>query len=299
MKIILLEIPAENQKIRKPNSYVNNFLSINYFYFHIPSYLPKTDQDHLEKIAKQFFKLQIYSPIENFVSLKEMSLLKDVKSRIKEISWDIFYKFNQSVTVKSNVFDENLDWDISGFKGKIINFYSGEDEDIYQIQYSAESLNQIPIKKLKQISPIGSPFYTYLEPEYLMPELTQTNTNQDQTELKKLFVNIIDHLEFPPEISTLISESNSFFEIVHQWEIFFKNLSLELQSIEVNFSNQKKYQLIEICESDEFIGVWGKFLKEDTYYLFPLTDIKKVSNHGIFNGYIQFYKQIMNIILPN
>lgn len=299
MKVILLEVPINSLALRKADSYLNNFSDKNYFYFQIPDNLPKTDQEQLVRIAKNFFKLQINSPIEGFLSTKEIFLSEDIQTKGKEISWEIFFKFNQLITVNPNVFDDNLDWDISGFKGKIINFYSGDDQDIYQIRYSAESLNHIPIQKLKQISKTDSPFYTYLEPDYIMPDMSKFNFTQDQTDLVKLVFNIFDHLALPEDVLSLFSISNSFLEIVQKWEGILKKQSLESQAIEVYLANQNKYQLVEIGESDEFFGVWGNFVKEEIHYLFPLTEIKKVRNHRNFNSYIQSYKQIMKLILPN
>lgn len=299
MKVILLEIPFESFILRNQGSYINNFRNKNIFYFQFPVHLPKKDQDHLEKIAKKFFQDQINSPIESFLSIKEINLFVDTQINSKEISWEIFFNFNQLITVKTNVFDENLEWDISGFKGTIINFYAGDDQDIYQIRYSAESLSKIPLKKLKQISNISSPFFTYLEPDYIMPEMSKFDCIQDQRDLVKLVENILEHLALPQYESSTFAETHSFFEIVQAWEAIFKKHTIQTQSIEVYLSNQNKYQLVEICESDEFFGVWGNFVKEDIQYLFPLTEIIKVINHSSFNRNIQSYKQIMKLILPN
>jgi hypothetical protein len=299
MNIILLEIPQESQNIRKLNSYLNNYLNIECFYFHIPDNLTKKDHDHLEKIAKHFFECQINSPIESFVTSNEKILMEIDPSRIKEIPWDIFYKFNKSVIVKSNVYDENLDCDISGFEGRIVNFYSGEDQDVYQIQYSAESLHQIPLMKLKQVSKISSPFYTYLEPDDIMPKFDKTNSNLDQSELIKVLVNIIDTPDLPGEIRALIPESGSFLEIIRIWEYFFKNLLQELNLIKVELNNHKTHQLIEIYDSDEFNGVWGKFWDGNFNNLFPLEDINKAIDFEKFNNLLYNYKQIMSLILPS
>ncbi len=299
MKVILLDIPVGSSAQRNQGSYINNFLDKNIFYFQIPVHLPKKDQGHLEKIAKEFFQDQITSPIERYLAIKEINFSGDIQTNSKEISWEIFFTFNQLITVNSNVFDDNLDWDISGFKGTIINFYSGDDQDIYQIRYSAESLRKIPIQKLKKISNTSSPFFTYLEPDYIMPEMSKFNSMQDQRDLVKLVENILDHLSFPPDVFSTIFETNSFLEIVQTWEGIFKSHSPQTHSIEVYLSNKNNYQLVEICGSDEFFGVWGNFVKENIHYLFPLTEIKKVINHRNFNNHIQSYKQIMKLILPN
>ena len=106
MKVILLEVPINSLALRKADSYLNNFSDKNYFYFQIPDNLPKTDQEQLVRIAKNFFKLQINSPIEGFLSTKEIFLSEDIQTKGKEISWErealleIFKKLGFSPAVR-------------------------------------------------------------------------------------------------------------------------------------------------------------------------------------------------------
>lgn len=303
MKFLTLEIPQYLETRKKKTSYLINFPDKTVFYFKIQDNSSIEEINHLTTIGKDFFSSQFDYPIHHtpnkFITLRNEDYVLTKQMESHEISWEIFYTYNHWIKIKPDVYDDTLDWDISGFTGRIINFFSGEDEDIYQIEYSGHSLKQMPIENLQNISRNISPFFTYLEPEFIMPYLPSSVDHQEERVKVRILEKILNHKKQSINPDFSIHEISSFLEIIQNWETVLQKFLVANSDIQVRLSNRKKYQLINIHGSDEFWGVWGNFLRNKKHCLFPITEIVEIGNSRELQQTLKAYKEMMNLVLPN
>lgn len=295
--ILLLDLTTANDLIPHKNSFVRNFPHVKIFYFSIPSSCTAEEKKHLIEFGNTFFLSQFPPSVENYLSIKNFSFLSDHIKTAHKISWEIFYKYNQWVKIRSNVFDGYLKTNVSGFTGRIINFFSSENQDVYQIALSGESLSKIKNAKLQSISKKYSPFYTYLEPEFLLPIYSQEN---------KLTVSLIEILagliksnnRIIPEDANL-DEVSDFSDILFRWEsylnCFFKNNEIYI----IRTKSNHIYNWRGIHSADESFGIWGEFENNDELFIYPLTDILEVFNDDELSDIFHNFLSIAKLILPN
>ena len=295
--ILLLDLTIANDLIPHKNSFVRNFPHVQFFYFLMPDSCTTEEKKHLIDFGNTFFLSQFPSSVEKYLSIKNFSFLKDHSKTAHKISWEIFYKYNQWVKIRSNVFDGYLKSNVSGFTGRIINFFSGENQDVYQIALSGESLSRIRKVKLQTISKKYSPFYTYLEPEFLLPIYSQEN---------KLAVSLIEILagliksnnRLIPE-ETDLSGVSDFLDILFRWESYLKCFFKNNQIYKIRTYGNQIYNWRGIHSSDVLFGIWGEFENNDQVFIYPLTDILEVFNDKELSDNFHNYLSIAKLILPN
>jgi hypothetical protein len=294
MKLVLLEINDRLRNFIKPDSFINNFSDIDLIYFSIPPNLTIADQNRLINQGFIFFQSQFSVNIENHIYVENE---KDFTNKIeiaKEISWEIFYRFNKWVKVSDGIFDEDLDWFISGFTGKIIDFYANDETSVFLIAFSGDALSKIPLEHLKTNFNNISPFYTYLESGLIMPDKGPENINIDEKQRIEIMLKLINF----PDYSTG-EKFKCLSDLLQFWEDQFISKLVNPIEVRINSSNQSIYQLIDIPYFDERFGVWVTLFSGEKIIDVPIMEIDKVFYNITFNELIIEYKKMMAFLLPN
>ncbi len=299
MKYLLLEIPQNLDIKKNKSSFLSNFLEISYFYFSIPEDLSEPEQTHLLNIGKFFFECQTSTDIHQYLRTINDKNIILAQNSSHQIPWEVFYQFQQQIIVKSNVYDDYFGCDISGLQGKIINFYTGENEDVYQIQFSRNSIQKVLNGRTNRASKNISPFFTYLESDYFIPDFPSTEDSSEDYNMMEFLPAIMEGKNYPEEIDVIFKKSDDVLTLLNYWkELFLQFLKEGLEIITVG-NDHCKYSLFGINSSDEAFGIWGEFRKNNQTCIFPLSDLKKCLNHKNFDQYLQVYRKISKIILPN
>ena len=293
MQIVLLSITEDLRKKIKLNSILNHFQECDLFYFSIPTNLYAADKNHLIEQSALFFKSQFMENIENSVSVENKREVRKKLQVAKELSWEIFYRFNQWIKVCEGVFDEDLDWFISGFTGKIIDFYADEGKSIFLIAFSGNSLSKLPLNHLITISRDTSPFYTFLESELIMPDFGPENMGVDEKKKTGILLQLTNLNNGQHE------KFEDFSEILRDWVDQFRSNLAESEQVVLNLSQQTDAFLEEIPYFCDRFGLWGTFSIGDEKMDLSLTEIEKFSNNYNLNNLYQNYQKTMSLLLPN
>lgn len=294
MKLVLLEINDTLRNLIKPDSIFNNYLDVDLFYFSIPINITIAEQNHLINQGFMFFQSQFSVNIENHIFVENK---KDFTNKIKiakELSWEIFYRFNKWVKISDGIFDEDLDWFISGFTGKIIDFYANDETSVFLIAFSGDAISKIPLDHLKTNCITVSPFYTFLEPGLIMPDKEPENTNADEKQRIEIMLQLTNF-----QINSSLEKFDRLSDLLHFWEDRFKDKLVNPIEVRINSSDQSIYQLIDIAYFDERFGVWVTLLSNNKIVDIPILEIERVINNKFFNELIIDYKKMMSIVLPN
>lgn len=294
MTFVLLEINKDLRNQLISGSIINNYSDVDLFYFSIPTNLTISDQDHLIKQCFLFFQSQFFENIQNYIIVEHNR--EEIKSqhKSKELSWEIFFRFNKWVKICDGIFDEDLDWSISGFIGKIIDFYSNDETSVFLIAFSGDALSKIPIEHLKTNFYNISPFYTLLEPDLIMPDKGPENTNADEKQRIEIMLQLTNF-----QINSSTEEFECFPDLLQFWKDQLKEKLICPIEVRINSSDQSIFQLIDIPYFDERFGVWVTLLSEERIVDVPIMEIIKVINNKFFNDIIINYKKMMSILLPN
>lgn len=295
MKLVLLEINENLRNLLKPDSLFNNYLGVDLIYFSIPTNLSIVDQNHLINQGFIFFQSQFSEKVENYISVENKSDVRINLKHAKELSWEIFFRFNCWVRVCDGIFDEELDWFISGFTGKIIDFYSNDENSVFLISLSGDSISKIPLEHLKTIIDNKiTPFYTILESDLIMPDKIPDNIPEDEKLRIESILNLINFQDYSTRgIFTNISDLLLF------WENQFKEKFVNPVEVRINSSNQSIYHLIDLPYYDERFGVWCTLKSDEKIIDVPINKIIEVKNNKSFDELIINYKKMMAIVLPN
>ena len=291
MKRVLLSINQVLRNFINPTSIINIFSEVDLFYFSIPTNLTISDQNHLIKQSFLFFKSQFSVDIENHISVENKRVVTKNKKLSKELSWEIFYRFNRWVRVCEGIFDKDLDWFISGFTGKIIDFYSDEESSVFLIAFSGESITKLPLDHLQTNSNNISPFYTFLESEFIMPAIGPEDVNVDE---KKRIGTMLKFSNF-----TNYENIESFSALLKFWEDQFRENLDNPVKVRINSSDQSIYQLKDIPYFDQRFGVWGTIYSGETIIDIPLMEIVEITNNRFLNNLVMDYQKLMSLLLPN
>ncbi len=295
MKLVLLEINEGLRNLIKPDSILNNYSEFDLFFFSIPANLTITDQNHLINQGFLFFQSQFSVIVENhiFVEIK-----KDVRNKIKiakELSWEIFFHYNKWVKVCHGIFDEDLDWFISGFTGKIIDFYSNDESSVFMIAFSGNSLSKIPVGHLKTIIKNDIPaFYTFLGPDLIMPVLEHEIINTDEKLRIELMLKLTNFQFF-----LTVEKFNNFFDFLHFWKDQFTKKIVNPVEVRINSSDRSFYQLMDIPYFDERFGVWCTLKSDEKIIDIPIMEILEIRDNEDLIDLVMDYQQIMTVLLPN
>ena len=294
MKYITLNLSDTDYCNLKSNSVLRNFPEYKNFHFSIPMKLSFNDQKYLIEQGYSFFKAQFVIEIgENIVFFNKKEDFKQ-SSNSKELSWEIFFRYNQFIKICQGVYDETLDWFLSGFIGKIIDFYSDNNKNIFLIELSANSLSIIPESHLRSILESDSFFFTYLSSDLLMPVQNLENQAVLEENLLELFKEVLGNQD-----SIIFEESTSIIQLIHKWEFVFKE-TITRPIISKTYSyNNEILQLIDIPYSERKFGVWGTFSDHENVIDLPLIDISEISGNNTFSQLLQEYKKQITPLLPN
>lgn len=293
MQIILLSITDNLRKETKPDSILNHFQEYNHFYFSIPMDLSVQDQTHLFNQSTSFFQSQFISNIENHISLKNKGNLRKIIQNGKKISWEIFYRFNRWIRACEGVFDKDLNLFISGFTGKIIDFYVDNNESIYLIAFSGDSISRIPFNQLSTISQNTSPFYAFLASELIMPDFEPKNLMADDKKKTNLLFQLTNAKDYQQ------NNFDNFYGILKFWEDQFRSNLTVSEPVRLDSSQHTGDLLVDIPYFCERFGVWGTFLIENQKMDIPLMEIEEITNNKSLNELFHEYQKIMSFILPN
>ncbi|PKO07516.1 MAG: hypothetical protein CVU41_02150 [Chloroflexi bacterium HGW-Chloroflexi-3] len=295
MKVVLLTINESIRNLLNPDSIINNFPQVDSFYFSIPTNSSIPDQNHLIKQGLLFFQSQFTIDIGSYISVENKRAIRKNLIFFKEFSWEIFFHFNKWIKVCDGIFDEDLDWFISGFTGKIIDFYSNVESSVFMIAFSGNSLSKIPLEHLKSnINNNIPPFYTFLEPDLIMPDLEPENVNVDEKQRIDLMLKLTDF----QDLST-VEKFKNFSDILNFWVDLFKEKTVIPIEVRIDSSDRSIYQLIDIPYFDERFGVWCTLLSDKKYLDIPMTKILEITNNKIFNNLLMNYQKMMSLTLPN
>ncbi len=292
MRVILLKISEDIRTKIIFDSILNNFQGFDSFYFVIPPKLSISDQEHLQKQGSQFFQSQFNVNIQNRLSIVLKRDIRKVSQFSLELSWEIFYKFNNWIRVCEGIFDEDLDWFISGFNGKILDFYTDGEKCIFLIVFSYHSISKIPVEHLKTISRNNSPFFTFLEPELIMPDNGPDNLQTDEKQRMAFLLQFTDFNQYP-------SENLDFFsDILIFWEELFRSNLKKPEKAKIASSEINLPCLVEIPYYCERFGVWGTFLIGDKKVDIPLLEVEEFPDNDSLNNLCRKYQQTMSLMLP-
>lgn len=291
MKTVLLSITEGLRNLLNPNSIINNFSEVDLFYFSIPTNLTISDQNHLIKQSFLFFKSQFSVDIENHISVENKRVVTKNIKLSKELSWEIFYRFNRWIRVCDGIFDEDLDGFISGFTGKIIDFYSDDASSVLLIAFSGESIKKLLLDHLQTNFKKISPFYTFLESDFIMPDTGPEDVNVDE---EKRIGTMLKFSNF-----TNYENIESFSALLKFWEDQFRENLVNPVKVRINSSDQSIYQLRDIPYFDERFGVWGTIYSGETIIDIPLMEIVEMTNNRFLNNLVMDYQKLMSLLLPN
>ncbi len=293
MRIVLLTITGDARKGIKSDSILNHYPHFDSFYFSIPSRLSVADQNHLVKRSSKFFQSQFKMSNDNLVSVVSNRDVSKKYQQAKELSWEIFYRFNQWVKVCEGIYDQELDWFISSFSGKILDFYTDDENSIFLLSFSGDSLSKIPVNHLKEISKITSPFYTFLESDLIMPDFEHENILEDEKKKMDLFIKLSDFKEYPQE------NFENLCGLIKFWETKFRSNLVTAEQVLIYPAQDSPSFLIEIPYFCERFGVWGTFLIGDKKIDIPLIEIVEIISNKFLDNLFQNYQKAMALILPN
>lgn len=295
MKLVFLEINEYLRNLIKPNSVFNNYSDIDLFYFSIPSNLTISDQNHLINQGVLFFQSQFSVKVENHIFVENKRDVRNNLKIAKELSWEIFFHFNKWVKVCDGIFDEDLDWFISGFTGKIIDFYSNDKSSVFMIAFSGNSLSKIPVEHLKtNINNNVPAFYTFLEPDLIMPVLKPEIIKVDEKQRIELMLKLTNFHGF----STGDNFYN-FFDLLHFWKDQFTEKYVNPVVVRINSSERSIYHLIDIPYFDERFGVWCTLQSDNKIIDIPIMEILEITENKILFDLVMDYKKMMTVLLPN
>ncbi|MBE0688056.1 MAG: hypothetical protein IH585_18835, partial [Anaerolineaceae bacterium] len=218
MKVVSLEISENSRNLLKSDSIFNNHSDIDLYYFSIPTKLSISDQNHLIKQCFLFFQSQFAINIDNKISIGDKREIRINFKKSKDLSWEIFFRFNRWIRVCDGIFDEDLDWFISGFTGKIIDFYSDDETSVFLIAFSGKSIAKIPLDHLQKSINNISPFYTFLNPELIMPDTPPEDENIDEETRIGIMLKFINFQNYS-DLLTI----ESFSEYLNYWEEQFRS----------------------------------------------------------------------------
>lgn len=295
MKLVLLETNESLRNLIKPDSIFNNFPEFDLFYFSIPSNLTIADQNHLINQGFLFFQSQFSVKVENHIFVENK---RDVRNNIKiakELSWEIFFHFNKWVKVCNGIYDEELEWFISGFTGKIIDFYSNDESSVFMIAFSGKSLSKIPSEHLKSNINNNIPaFYTFLGPEIIMPDLESENSNVDEKLRMELMLKLTNFQDIPTG-----EKFKNFFDLLHFWKDQFTEKIINPVEVRINSSDRSIYHLIDIPYFDERFGVWCTLKSDEKILDIPIHEILEITDNKVLIDLVKDYQKIMSVLLPN
>jgi hypothetical protein len=200
-----------------------------------------------------------------------------------------YYRYNSWVKIREEVFDSVLRIQIGDFIGKILDFYGGDKEDIFYVQWSAQSLVKITDQNLmKCIAKKISPFGTYIGSELLIPiqfaEEPGTTEKQRKEMLTPTFLK-----KYENEFNQVFNNSASSSEFSYQtWEDYLTKLLASKEPITV-LHNKINYQMTGIAGSDEKNGVWVELTDTEHTLIMPLNEIRKVSAPQKISKIFSFY----------
>jgi hypothetical protein len=132
-----------------------------------------------------------------------------------------------------------------------------------------------------------------------MPDDPPNNINQDQKILLNTIGNIIKFQNLLPETVSKDFKFNNINDLIKIWENTFLQLFKKNPLIKVETLDQKKFLWVGIHCSDDMYGIWGLFRKNQSQYIFPLTEIKEVVENFEISTSLQKYNELTKIILPN
>lgn len=293
MRIVLLKLTEEARKGIKSDSILNHYPHLDSFYFSIPSRLSVADQKHLIKRGSQYLQSQFSMSIVDLVSVGSSRDIRRKNQHAKELSWEIFYHFNHWVKVCEGIYDQELDWFISGFSGKILDFYTDDENSIFLIAFSGDSVSKIPVKHLIEISRTTSPFYTFLESDLIVPDFDPVNFLEDEKKKMDLFVELSDFKEYPQE------NFENLFDLLKFWEAQFRTHLLTAEPVRLDSYHNILALLVDIPYFCERFGVWGTLLIGDKKIDIPLIEMEEILNNKILDNHFQNYRKTMTLILPN
>lgn len=295
MKLVLLEINNSLRNLIKYDSLLNNFPNVVLFYFSIPTNITIADQNHLVKQGFLFFQSQFSENINSHIFVVNK---KDVRNKIKiakELSWEIFFHFNKWVKVCSGVFDEGLDWFISSFKGKIIDFYSNDGGSVFLIAFSGNSLLKIPLELLNtNINNKIPAFHTFLGPELIMPDSEPDNKNEDEKQRIELMLKLKNYT-----YCSSGEKFKSFSDLLQCWKDQFKEKFVSRVKVRINSSDRSIYHLIDIPYFDERFGVWCTLESSEKIIDIPIMEILEIEDNKVLINLVMEYQKIMTGLLPN
>jgi len=295
MKLVLLEINESLRNLIKPDSIFNNYSEFDLFYFSIPSNLTNADQNHLINQGFLFFQSQFSVKIENHIFIENKRDVRNIVKIAKELSWEIFFHFNKWVKVCDGIFDEELERFISGFTGKIIDFYSNDESSVFMIAFSGNSLSKIPLEHLKTNIDNKIPaFYTFLDPELIMPVLEPENANVDEKHRIELMLKLTNFQNY-----SIGEKFNSFSDLLNFWKNQFKENVVTPVEVRINTSDRSIYHLIDIPYFDERFGVWCTLKSDEKIIDIPIMEILEITDNKVLINLVMDYQKIMTVLLPN
>lgn len=294
MKVVLLSFDKSLRNQLKLDSFINNFSEFELFYFSIPTRLSLSDQNHLINQSNLFFQSQFKVNIQNHISVVNKGDIRKIIKKSKEVSWEIFFRFNNWVKVCDGIFDEDLDWFISGFTGKIIDFYSDDDKSIFMIAFSGDSLSKIPFNHLLTNDNNISPFYTFLEPEFILPDSEPENFDEDETQRIRIMLKLTNFQNLKTS-----ENIDCFSELLQFWEGQFRKNLIYPVGVRIHSADQSTYQLKDIPYFDERFGVWGTLISDEKLIDIPIMKIQEITNNNFLNNLVKEYQKTMSLLLPS
>ncbi len=251
------------------------------------------DYENLLIQCSHFINVQFSKRFDIHVYEVNKEYLLDNKIKAKELSWEIFYQFNHWIKVNNGIYDQNLRWDISGFTGRIIDFYKDERHTLFLISLSLELLNSIPIHHFQSTDFEFSPFYVTLASSLFTPLLSPDIVHDENEGIIKKMMNVFKK-------SVLIQDK--LYKNLDEFLIYCSSVfDNQLRKNEVNYVKtieQKTIVWKNLISIDDKFGIWGLFYDGERIIQIPITDIETIIGNHELNNILSEYKKIMNFLLP-
>lgn len=251
------------------------------------------DYENLLIQCSHFIKRQFSKRFDIDVYAVDKEYLHHNKIRARELSWEIFYQFNHWIKVNNGIYDQNLRWDISGFTGRIIDFYKDERHTLFLISLSLESLNSIPVHHFQSTDFEFSPFYVVLASSFFTPLLSPDIVHDEIEGSIKKMMNVFTK-------SVLIQDNpvKNLDEFLIHCSSVFDNQLRKNEVNRVKTIEQKTIVWKNMISIDDKFGVWGLFYDGERNIQIPIADIETVIGNHDLNNILGEYKKIMNFLLP-
>ncbi len=202
-----------------------------------------------------------------------------------------FYTYNKWVSIRSGVYDSYLHLNSSHFVGRITDFYSDGEQDIFFIKWSKDSLAKIPVIKLQHLVRRNiSPFGSYVSPDLILPMKHSEALIESEKKQLEIYRTYLPK-KFETEFHVVFEETPSTRDKPNYiiWEDFFRKFLHAERIVHCAEKHSQDSILVDVAGAEEKIGVWVELESEGKTTIIPLADVQEVQSNGNIEKFFHFY----------